>query len=263
MNALLKLITQSRIKSWQLQPQLNLPFIKPKSERSLASGVDEQQMLALHSSKNYNSAVNQQENFHRIHLSPEEGVGHALSHKFLSELVKQIKSNDDFKNGDTAIIPFGGPGSMAVYLSHEGIRSLSGDINYKAGTLYGTAEDRLIKSATNPKAKVKLMQFQEWDATQLPLTNDSQSLMIINPPYGIECNLFSNSAHQESPKQLLLDSLKEAHRVLKSKGVAYLFWPSKKMNNIKKTIEPNFNLSNETIIKGNNLELSLIRLEKK
>ncbi|MBU6197289.1 MAG: hypothetical protein KGO93_06980 [Cyanobacteria bacterium REEB446] len=262
MNIILRLIPQS-IESWRLQQKLNLPFIKPKSERSLASGVDEQQMLALHSSPNYNSAVNQQENFHRTHLSSEEGVNHALSHKFLRELVKQIKSNDDFKNGDTAIIPFGGPGSMAVYLSNEGIRTLSGDINYKAGTPYGTAEERLKKSATNPRAKIELMQFKKWDATQLPLANKSQSLMIINPPYGIKCNLFSNSAHQESPEQLLLDSLEEAHRVLKAKGIVYLFWPSEKINNIKKIIQPNFNLSNETIIPGNTLELSLIRLENK
>lgn len=258
MNALLKFIPQS-IESWRLQQKLNLPFIKPKSERSLASGVDEQ-MLALHSP--YRKTVNQPENFHRTHLSSEEGVNHALSHKFLRELVQQIKANNDFKNDDTAIIPFGGPGSMAVYLSNEGIRTLSGDINYKLGTAYGTAEERLRKSATNPKAKVDLMQFEKWDATQLPLASDSESLMIINPPYGIKCHLFS-LANKESPEQLLLNSLQEAHRVLKSKGVAYLFWPSEKINNIKIIIEPNFNLSNETIIKGNNLELSLIRLEKK
>lgn len=259
MNALLKLIPQS-IESWRLQPKLNLPFIKREVNSPVNSASLDERMLALHSP--YRKTVNQPENFHRAHLNSYEGVGHALSHKFLRELVEQIKANNDFQIDSTAIIPFGGPGSMAVYLSHEGIRSLSGDINYKADTLYGTAEERLRKSATNPKAKVELMQFQEWDATQLPLASDSESLMIINPPYGIKCHLFS-LANKESPEQLLLNSLQEAHRVLKSKGVAYLFWPSKKMNNIKKTIEPNFNLSNETIIKGNNLELSLIRLEKK
>ena len=260
MNIILRLIPQS-IESWRLQQKLNLPFIKPKSERSLASGVDKQQMLALHSP--YRKTVNQPENFHRAHLNSYEGVDHTLSHKFLQKLVQQIKANNDFKNDDTAIIPFGGPGSMAVYLSNEGIRTLSGDINYKLGTPYGTAEERLRKSATNTRAKIELMQFKEWDATQLPLADKSQSLMIINPPYGIKCNLFSNPAHQESPERLLLDSLEEAHRVLKAKGVVYLFWPSKKINNIKIIIQPNFNLSNETIIPGNNLELSLIRLENK
>jgi DNA modification methylase len=258
MNILLKLIAPN-IELWGLHRKLDLPFIKlPVNSQANLPSLGEQK-LALHSART--TAVNP--NFHRAHLSSKEGVNHALSHKFLRELVQQIKANNDFKNDDTAIIPFGGPGSMAVYLSNEGIRTLSGDINYKAGTPYGTAEERLGKSATNPKAKVELMKFQEWDATQLPLASDSQSLMIINPPYGIKCNLFSNPAHQESPERLLLDSLEEAHRVLKAKGVVYLFWPSEKINNIKKIIEPNFNLSNETIISGNNLKLSLTRLEKK
>jgi hypothetical protein len=261
MNIILRLIPPN-IKLLKLYKELNLPFIKPKPEDSPSSLVSlDEQMLALHSP--YRKTVNQPENFHRAHLSSEEGVNHALSHKFLQKLVQQIKANNDFKNDDTAIIPFGGPGSMAVYLSNEGIRTLSGDINYKLGTPYGTAEERLRKSGTNPKAKVELMKFQEWDATQLPLASDSQSLMIINPPYGIKCNLFSNSAHQESPERLLLDSLEEAHRVLKAKGIVYIFWPNQEINNIKKIIEPNFNLSKETIISGNNLELSLIRLEKK
>jgi hypothetical protein len=263
MNILLKLIAPN-IHLWELPQKPNFPFfIQPQVNSPVNPASLDERKLSLHSPRDYTHPVNHEENFHRAHLSSEEGVGHTLSHKFLCELVKQIKSNnDDFKDG-TAIIPFGGPGSMAVYLSNEGISSLSGDINYKAGTLYGTAEERLQRSATNPKAKVELMKFQEWDATQLPLASDSQSLMIINPPYGIKCHLFSSLANKESPEQLLLNSLKEAHRVLKPKGVTYIFWPSQKINNIKKIIEPNFNLSNETIISGNNLELSLIRLEKK
>ncbi|MFM7458865.1 MAG: hypothetical protein ACKO3R_09460, partial [bacterium] len=154
MNILLKLIPPN-INLWALRQKPIFSFIKPKvnSPINLAS-LDKQQKLALHSPRT--NAVNPEENFHRAHLSSQEGVNHALSHKFLRELVEQIKFNNDFQNGTTAIIPFGGPGSMAVYLSSKGIRTLSGDINYKAGTLYGTAKERLERSATNPEAKVEL-----------------------------------------------------------------------------------------------------------
>jgi hypothetical protein len=262
MNIILRLIPPN-IKLWEFRQKPNFPFIKSQVNSPVNPTSLDERKLSLHSPRDYTHPVNHEENFHRAHLSLEEGVGHALSHKFLRELVQQIKANNDFQSDSTAIIPFGGPGSMAVYLSNEDIRTLSGDINYKPGTLYGTAEERLRKSATNPKAKIELMKFQEWDATQLPLASDSQSLMIINPPYGIKCNLFSSSANKESPERLLSDSLKEALRVLKTKGIVYIFWPNQEINNIKKIIEPNFNLSNETIIPGNNLELSLIRLEKK
>jgi len=197
-------------------------------------------------------------NFHKMHLSAEEGLNHALGEKFLKPLFQMMDKYGDFKPGMKAVIPFGGPGSMAVYLSQKGIPSISGDINYKEGTLYGTSEQRLASLKKNPYANADLIELQYWDATKLPLGDKSQDLMIINPPYGIECKLFNNK--KERPEALLLNSLKEAKRVLKDSAVAYLFWPSDYMKDILE-IRKDFDLKEE-IIQGNNLRLSLVRLKK-
>ena len=198
-------------------------------------------------------------NFHKMHLNLNEGVTHTLGEKFLGPILQMIKSHGDYQANSEIIIPFGGPGSMAVYFSQKNMRTISGDINYKTGTLYGTSEERLIKTQQNPHAKPELIEFRYWDAKELPFQDQSKDLMIINPPYGIECKLLDE---QEKPIELLLHSLEEANRVLKNHGVIYLVWPTKFMDEDLSQISQTFNVQ-EKVVQGNNIDISLIRLTKK
>ena len=203
-------------------------------------------------------------NFHKSHL-PEELRKYCLGTEKLDFILEEITQRRDLDPNNSILIPFGGPGSIAHYFDFRGISTISGDLEHtrKYKNPYVEIEKFRKKFRKKYNSVGARQFFIAWDATELPIERNSQGLAIVNPPFGVECDVGSD------PIKLSINVLKQLEGVLKDGGVAYYVFPNSWINDfLNQVCESGVNMSPEILYKNissnpdSKLPLCLIRIEK-
>lgn len=204
-------------------------------------------------------------NFHKKHL-PYELQRFCLGDKKLSVILQTIITNGDYQVGDTILIPFGGPGSISHFFDFQGVPTILGDIRYgnnKYRNPHGCLNKFRQKYPQSGGGGVE-QNYALWDAISLPLKNESQKIAIVNPPFGVECDV------EDDPIELALKALISLERVLVVGGVAYYVVPKlwterflAKMTDVTTRMFPQILHDSVLSSSGTKNPLNLIRIEKK
>ncbi len=205
-------------------------------------------------------------NFHKRHF-PTKHQEFSLGDEKLSFILQTILSQGDLQNGDRILIPFGGQGSIAHFLDYQGIPVILGDIKYD-GKYYKNPHIQLANfRAEYPNgggSETIDQSYIRWDARALPLENESQKIAIVNPPFGVNCEV------EGDPIDLSVKALIQLERVLVRGGVAYYVIPQPWSNSFIGEIE-RLNIGMIPQVLHNNISsnedtknpLCLIRIEKR